>query len=256
MKQLRQPVERRVSVLAALAIACASVAVADLTNVVFRVTASAGDSYGTFEVTQSQGQWVGDTFFWQLTTPQTITDVLSGQPLITLGSATTTYIGDPIINIAFQATNMIAAPVTIQIDSGLLSFPAINPAQASATAAITVTDFSGDGDGGAFVHGMTGIAGGKCYQANLNGQVPAGLHFASLVGNVVTSNEGGSFTGNEDTGGLQNVAGAITSMSARFHVELSGLDAMGGTSNFRVVPEPTSLALLLLGGGLLAIRRR
>jgi len=237
-----------------LAFGASAASYADLTDVVFRMTATAGTSTGVFEVTQDQGAWNGDEFIWSLSgAPVTINDQF-GQPIATLSSANVRYVNDPIISMGFNFDNALGVPVIVEVNSGLLSFADQAPAQGTATAGITVTDNSASGDGVAFANGMTGVSGLKAYQANINGLIPAGTQFAELVNSVTVVVPGGSNTGSENTGGLQPIAGSLTSMSSQFRVSVSALDSVSGTSNFRVIPEPTSLALLLIA--LAFVRRR
>lgn len=225
---------------------------ADLSNSVFHLTAATANGTGDFDVDIGQGSWNNGVYTWQLTTPVTIHDA-AGDELGVLLNASATYIGDPSIALFFNFTNGGADSLVI-ISSALLSFAPLNPAQASATAGVTVTDNSLDGR--AFAHGTAGATGTHSYQANLNGLIPAGTQFAELVNNVDVLVPGGSASGSGNTGGLQNVVGAVSSMSSRFQFNATALDGFSGTSNFRVVPEPASLTLLLTGGLFAARRRR
>jgi hypothetical protein len=245
------------ALLGLVAIGAGSAALADLSNVVFRVTATSVDNpslSAMFEVTQDQGSWSDDTFLWTLPASVLLTDPDSGDAIGRITGGMARYVADPIISLGFNFENLLPGSVIYQIDSGLLSFPDQAPAQATATAGVTVTDSDGIPDNGAVAIGATGVSGTSCYQANLNGLIPAGSQFAELVAGVIAG-DGQSNTASQNTGGLQNVAGAVTSASTQFRLSITGLDSVSGTSNFRIIPEPATLSLLALAG-LAVLRRR
>jgi hypothetical protein len=158
--------------------------------------------------------------------------------------------GDPrvILNFAVLAGN---ADTTFTITSAGLSFSSINPAQGTATAAVTVTDNNGNGAVG------TGLlSSGTFYEASYNN----GANFAYLVNGPVNAAAWVSSTGNGNQP-WQNM-GSVYQMQSQFQFSLTAGDGASGTSSYVVlppVPEPSSMAALamgMIGFAGTAIRRR
>ncbi|MFC1739544.1 PEP-CTERM sorting domain-containing protein [Planctomycetota bacterium] len=86
--------------------------------------------------------------------------------------------------------------------------------------------------------------GTKAYEALYNGDVV----FAHLVDPVTSG------VGSENTG-WQQIAGNVSSMQAKWWFTVTPYGTASGSSTFEVVPEPTTIALLGMGG-LVLLRRR
>ena len=155
--------------------------------------------------------------------------------------------GDPAVDLQF-AVNAGTEETTFTITSAIVSFPGIMNPQAFASAAITLTDGSSlPGDGG-FVSVRAPNAG--VYQATYN----SGTVFQDLIGTLTLDGPGS--TSANFTSDLLTIPGMVTDIQSQFSFTLSAYDRASGTSRFEVVPEPTSLAALLLGlGGLMFVRR-
>lgn len=149
-----------------------------------------------------------------------------------------------VLNFAVTAGN---ADQTFDIISPL-AFATVNPAQATATAYVGVTDNNG---GGATVTGL--IAGPKMFEASYNG----GTVFADLVKSPLVAPANGS-NGASETKAWTNI-GSVSSMKSEFYFTLTAGDGASGTSSYKLVPEPSSILALLGGLGSLcglAWRRR
>lgn len=222
---------------------------ADLSSVIFNITATNDQGTGNVQVSSDQGSWNGDTYTW-IGGGINITS-LSGDVIATLTSARVMYQADPQVGIIFDVLAG-ATDTQFTISSGLLSFAGISGATGVASAGLTVTD-AGQDDG-ALATGNGG-SGGSAYQANYNGLAPAGTLFAEFIPSVAVSTPGGSNSGSGSTGGFIAIPGTVSSMSAQYSFLLSADDSASGTSNFVIIPEPASLGLLL-AGALALIRRR
>ncbi|MFC1739542.1 PEP-CTERM sorting domain-containing protein [Planctomycetota bacterium] len=86
--------------------------------------------------------------------------------------------------------------------------------------------------------------GTKAYEALYNGDIV----FAHLVDPVTSG------VGSENTG-WQQIAGDVSSMQAKWWFHVSPYGTASGSSTFEVTPEPTTIALLGMGG-LVLLRRR
>lgn len=165
--------------------------------------------------------------------------------IATLDQAFLTIIGDPQIAMGFAMTAG-AADTTVTINSAILSFnPLLNPTGA-ATAGLTLTQ-----TGGAANAFLTGLAGnlGSAYAGYYN--VPPGTVFGEYVSNLSTTT---TTSGSGNSGGFVLIPGAVSSMQATYSFVLSAADQASGTSNFIIVPEPATIALLACG--LVVVRRR
>ena len=173
----------------------------------------------------------------------------SGVVLATNVSFSVTYDGDPQVILIFAVTagNAVAG-TNFNIQSAVVNFSPLTNPQATATAAVTVTDNfpSPTGDGAT----LTGLeTGAKAYLAEYNG----GTDFAALVTTPIVAASNSSNTGSETFPpvGTVPIVGAVSSIESEFRFHLTRRDSASGTSAFTVVPEPGTWALL--GTGLFAL---
>lgn len=225
------------------------------------LTITARDAAGNVATVPIVGRWEGDNYIWasnasvDFIDPET--NVLLGQlnPLNQQGQPTVSafqYVEDPVVNLTFSVQ---AGPstTTFSIGSALLTFPTINPAQGSASAAYSVTDFDGDG---ATLTGIGATGGGYLAQYNGWAAMLTGTTFAEVLPSIVA----GSFASVGDSDdvpnfGMSPIGVPVNSMSSLVSFTLSANDLASGTTNFIITPEPASLSLLALGLALVARRR-
>jgi hypothetical protein len=157
---------------------------------------------------------------------------------------------DPEVGVEFGVRAGSSAE-TISILSDVVTFSALVNPQAYASAGVTLTDRTFPANGAAITGGFDG---GKVHQARYNGSTV----FANLVKGF--SIPGGTLTMDEEKGNqfsMITINDTLTSIESEFKFTLSALDSASGTSNFVVVPEPSSIIALVGGlGSLLAFRRR
>ncbi|MFH1749186.1 MAG: hypothetical protein ABIG44_19315 [Planctomycetota bacterium] len=232
--------------------AIASIATADLSDIVFSVEACLGGvCTGFFNVTQEDGTWDGDTFTWQLDGIVEITDEY-GTVVGILGSDNpdeptfVVFHNDPQVNLGFamQAGSM---DTTFTIRSALLEFDTILNAQGQASVGVNVSDVMGDG--------ATMVGAGpddRVYLAQYNQFVPNGTTFATLIDGVTVTEPFDTVSVDDETG-WQPITGAVDNMSSQIMLTLSAFDMASGTSNFEIIPEPASLLMLVFG---VALARR
>ncbi len=184
-----------------------------------------------------------DSYSWNLGGPVEMTSQ-DGHVIGTLSGLSSFYQQDPIIGLGF-AVQAGSSATHFTINSALLSFSTINPAEGQASSGVSVTDF--DGDGASF----TGTIGGNSYGAYYNGFL-TNLFSSQIgsfaVGSNLTDVRNGAF-------GFAGM-GSVSDMSATFDFVLSANDMASGTSRYevRAVPEPASILALAIGA--LALRRR
>lgn len=233
---------RRLSALLTLA-SVSLVASANLDGPAMKITATTSAGTGSWEIGFDAFQYDGktDSFSWVSNGPTDIVSA-SGQVLATINAANAYYQQDPIIALGFLATAGNSA-VNFTVDSALLSFATINPAQAQASAGTSLTDVNGDG-------ASLSSTDGKLYRSYYNG----------FQNNVFAPLVGGSVAGPNDTVvtsqsvGFTGVGTGVSDMSAGWKFTLSANDMASGTSRYEVVPEPVSLAVFGLAA--LALKRR
>ncbi|MGQ9809455.1 MAG: PEP-CTERM sorting domain-containing protein [Armatimonadota bacterium] len=169
----------------------------------------------------------------------------NGDLIASLDSLNVFYDVDPAVQLNFSVTAGNTVTTFTFTSSTVVFTPLVNPI-ATATAAVTVTDNTGNG---ATLTGL--LPGGKVYRADTD----LG-NYAFLV-NGVSAGMFQSNTATENLGGT--IAGTVSSISSQFSFTLTPFDGASGTSSFTVIPEPGSLLALgsaLAGFAGLVLRRK
>jgi hypothetical protein len=240
--------KRALCVLAA--IAAVPFVSAGLTDVIFHIEATSNEGTAVYELTMDDMGWQRSQDQWDFSSDQTVVvKAENGQTVFTLSDVSLFFRADPQINLSFsvQAGNSDTA---FTISSALLSFPTINNAQGQASSAFTVTDTNNNG---ATLTGTNGDGNGyntfyNGYLSNLFvGQIP------SVTVPAGTSSK--SDSANYPAAGYAAVGADVSDMSAQVKFSLTAKDLASGTTQYEIVPEPSALVLLALGG-LSMIRRR
>lgn len=218
-----------------------SFANADVSNVIFEITATNDLGSGTLQFFVGDGTLEPDTFTWFLPGATAITNG-SGDEIATLtsGNVFCVFDGlDPSISLGFSVLSGGGAnPTMFTINSPLLSFSPIPNAQAVAGGALTVSD-TPPGQGATL---MGGLPSGRAYLTQYNGFVPNGTTFAELVDTIVAPPNGSNSMPMNT--GLTNLNTTVNDMSAQLKFSVTPGDIASGTTTYAVIPEPASLALL------------
>lgn len=238
---------------AAAVLAFVGSAAADVSVQIFRISSMV-------ETGDFAGQWQTKTFLRDLSQPlNPVQDSwqIPGEAFANgaeFGGATIEVIFDPVVTLNFNASAG-ATNTAFVIDSLLLSFPTIGDLQATASAAVSVTESGLFADG--FVSFAGGFGGNKAYEARINNN---SFVFAQLIDNFSAMGPIGTVSsgGAGNTGPLAPFAGPVTatSISSHFSFTLSARDRISGTSTFEIIPSPGFGTLALLGLGAAARRRR
>jgi hypothetical protein len=250
----------RRSIVVLVGLCTASIACAGISDIVYDVTASNSLGTATYQAKFAQGTFNPGTgiFQWSAPGPVDLVDPDNGNLIATIKGSTTvrSILVEPFgyqVEFGFLATAGDASnPTTFKITSALLDFATLPDPNGRATVVMGVTDNNGDGAA------LAGLYPGPAATIHkYNGLAPAGATFASLLAGV-TAGPGGSSsaTAEEPSGSFVKPVGApVFSISGQMNFTLSSGDTGTGTSNFRILPEPTTL-MLLAAGGLMALRRR
>jgi len=246
LKKLFAGLKRTLVVL--VAIAAAPFASADLTEVVFSIKGVSDTGAATYSLTMNDLNWQRSQDQWDWSSDASI-DVKDGdgETVFTLSNVSMFFRADPQINLSFsvQAGN---ADTIFSITSGTLSFDTIQNAQGQASSAFTVTDTNNNG--ATLTGGNDDGNGYNAYYNGLNlfaGQIP------SLSVPVGTQSK--STSDNYPADGYAAVGADVSDMAAKVKFTLSARDLASGTTQYEIVPEPSALALLALGG-LSMLRRK
>lgn len=249
---------------AVLCAAMAAPAMAGLVGPAFSITAS--DAMGHEATYTAEATWDGATQSWSFGESDTVylmdgdTRVATLNPLRQASGSGSVYYSDPVVSLNFSV-QAGATTTNFRIASALLSFPTIPGASAkgAASASFSVTDVNGNGAALTGVGDPFGAQGG--YLAQYNGWAgnipfPAGSTFAELHHSVTALPfQTRTVTGDVPPIGLQAIGTSVSDISSLVSFSLSARDLASGTTTFVVIPEPASLALLALGGLLVARRR-
>ncbi len=232
----------------AIALAGASSAWGDIGDPVLVYEASNAMGSGSFIVNQADGAWDGDRWFWMAFEPIEIyTD--SGDLIVTMTQGSAFFEMAPVIGLGF-AVFAEDFDTTFTITSTTLTFDTIFNAQGRTSGGMTLTESNGD------TASITGLqAGGTMFRADFN----SGSTFANLLtGPFTTGDAFGTISTTDEypDGGAFAAMGDVSDMSVEWSFELSANDQASGTSVFVVIPAPSSLALISLGGLLMVRRRR
>lgn len=224
---------------------------ADISDIVFRIRATATAGQGEWVARLSDGGFDPEGVWrWSLVGTRELRSE-SGVLLGTLTGGSVAIIEDPLVSIGF-AVQAGAVDTTFQITSALLSFPTLDPAEGRASGSITGTDIN---DNGVMI---TGLHSGSMLAAHYNGFVPAGTNFANLLSGPVGTTEafGSASLSDASPGmGFSPIPVAVTDISLQYFFSLSASDIASGTGTFVVIPGPGAAGLLALAG-LAATRRR
>jgi uncharacterized protein (TIGR03382 family) len=249
---MRSAAPLRLLMVAGVVGAAAASASADISDVVFRITATGQNGDDVWVARLSDGGWNPDgSWSWNLAAPVELRSE-SGALLGTLTQAGTHIIEDPQITLGFfvQAGNV---PANFVIQSALLSFPTMTNPDGRMSGSVTVTDGGLDGAT------LTGNqAGGDFLWGQYNGVVPTGTTFATIIQGPLNAAPGLSDSESENLPpgvGFMPIAGNVSDMSLQWAFTLSANDVASGTGTYIIVPGPAGAGVLGLAG-LAVLRRR
>lgn len=210
----------------------------------FRINASNSNGSSSFVVTFDQGTWDGNTWSFHLDNATDLGGVgmVESASVVFDGNSRSGQTVTLNFNVAAGALNTVFEVTSAQVGAPYAT------AFGTASAGVSVTDTLGNG-------ATLSPDGSAVYTAFYNGT--PGATFASLIGGSLNAGAFSTATANAEFpggGSFAPIAGAVNDISARWTFAVSAFDIASGTSVFTVVPAPSSLALLGLGG--LALRRR
>jgi len=260
-KRMFPPIPRIISSALGLGLLSLTLATARADIAGHGLTILTADTNGNSASYTAEVVWTGDRWSFELSEMTELRDPDNNELVATLnppdlGAITSIeYFTDPVVSLNFSV-QAGGTTTTFMIASALLSFPTLNNPDGAASAAYSVSDFTGNG---ATLTGIGDPGGaGGAYLAQYNGfaGTVSGTTFAELHQQIIA----GPFSTNTSTeeqppgGGFQPISGAVNDMSALVSFTLTPFDLASGTTTYVIVPEPASLVPLMLGVGLL--RRR
>lgn len=241
-----------------LAVAFAASASAQISDPVFKVTASSSLGSATFEANFADGTFSPATGIFTWTNPSKIDLIDPGN-----GNYIASIKGNTTIRTKLEADFgyqvdfgylLDAGPATTKfsIVSSQLSFSTLATPEGRATTVMGVTD--NDGNGATLT---PTLAGPGAFLAQYNGLAPGGTTFATLLKSPIVAGPGGSMSASDaepPVGFLKPIGVPVSSLSGLMEFTVTANDSASGQSNFRVLPEPSTLALLAFGA-LACVRR-
>jgi hypothetical protein len=196
-----------------------------------------------------KGQIVSGRYTWSLPEAAEVHGKSQGKHLGTITQITLQLDADPGVSLGFVVTAG-ASDTTFDIVSSLVPFTSIHNPLAYASAAVTVTDNTGDG---AYLTGL--FDANKAYEARYNSTPVVWAHLIDPVS--VGVNDSVTASARKPASGRMTIFDDVSSIQSEYHFILSANDQASGTSRFDViVPEPATMSLLALGAMVLIRRRR
>lgn len=237
----------RAFAVAAIAAAVVAVQAGSVSTTFFRIDVDNGVDNASWEVASNDPFVTYDagTQTWDWSSAGQLID-LDG--IVSVGSANLQVQGDPRISLGFALTAG-ELDTNVTITTTVLGFGALASPTGVGSVSMTLTDNGGDG---ASLAGLGGDA-GSAYAAYYN-IAPPGTLFAEFV-DAMTAPAGGTDIDGGNTGGMVPMPGPLSSMQVVMSFSLSAGDQVSATSNYVVIPEASSVALLL-GGSLALLKRR
>ncbi|MCC6679010.1 MAG: hypothetical protein IT436_17935 [Phycisphaerales bacterium] len=217
---------------------------AGITDPAITITATNSQGIASMLITLSQGRWSGGDWSFAAGSELELRDPTSGARIAVLRDLTCEMIADPQVTVNFTAVAGIT-DTTFSFSSGLLSYPSLANSVAFATVGTTVTD---NDSNGAMI---TGLYGGDAYRASYN----SGTVFDTLLASYSVPIDDSQTASERSPAAGSTLIGTTFDMQADWNFTLSANDQVGGTSLFRIVPAPGSIALFGLAG-LVSRRRR
>ncbi len=233
---------------ACVAFLAAQASALEIPNVVLTVTATNATGTGSTDIVIGDDlDPSADGFLGLIGAPVSL-ETVGGDQVATINSANIVMSpgnGEGLISLAFVVTAG-DTDTDFVLSTGALGFnPALAVAAGQASAGFTVTDTNGDG-------AALGQSGGA-YASFTNGAT----EFARLVPSV-TAGPNSSNSDSEEFpmgGGFSTLTPPdVDDMSIEAAFNLTAGDLGSGTSRFLIIPEPSAIALLAVGG--LLLRRR
>jgi len=226
-----------------------------LSDPVLHFEASNGSGSGFVDIPWMSGASNPDgSYFWGLTGGPI--DIMDGPTVIATITAASISAGNlPFKSLGIGFTVFAGgSDTTFTVTSSLSSFGAQTPAEARAAGGMSLSDSAGTPLGATLVgNGL----GGTMYASLMNGASPGtSTTFADLISGpfAVGDNASDSWTDESAPAPIFTPTAPITSITTLWSFTLSQGDQAAATAGFWAVPAPASL--LVLSGGVFAIRRR
>jgi len=248
-------------IIGAAAVSLAGTATAQVSNVVYTVSASSALGSASLSFTQSDVEVTDNSdgsFSLAFTGSTDLVDAGTGNTIATLTGATALlnpgFNGlDPRINLGFSIENGLAES-EITITSGTAQFSPFPSGDAFAASSVTLT--TGDGSNVA----ADGLVGGDYFFGGFTGLSSDGdpdFPFTDQVAMLLPDplNTQGSAV-QSDVMPSQPITGPFDGIGSTFAFTLSESAQLSGTSTFTVVPTPGAAALLGIAGVAASTRRR
>jgi len=230
-----------------------------------RIEATNGAGTAVFSVPSAAVPFNAATQQWEWSSGL-VTLMDGGTPVANLNSASLT-IGASfnVLALNFNVDSGLT-DTFFTITTGTLSFPTVFQPLGGVSGGLNVVDQDPEFGGGVLMMGQLadGANADKAFRADYNGAVPTGTTLFTGVESVANdpgelSGSSGAFgTPNGGAGGLAPLGVPVSDMSMQLGFSLSAADNATGTATYGIipVPEPATLALLMLGAVMSFPRRR